>query len=69
MFLKHIDSEDKIEVLDPKQLFDPFSKIVSGRRHAGEELQDTEPFDKKELGFLSGESLPACWTDPNYQSG
>ena len=57
MFLKIChDSDDSslLEVLNLKQLFDPFAKTVSGRLHAGEELQDATELTKSELSFPSG---------------
>jgi hypothetical protein len=68
MYLKHKPSGDAVEVLDLGALFDPFQAKVSGRFHAGEEMQDPAEFPKAELGFPSGESLPRCWIDPNYRS-
>ena len=46
---------------------DPFSSSLVGRMHAGEEMQDSELFNKNELTFPSGESLPICWLKANYQ--
>jgi hypothetical protein len=69
VFLKiRHDSDDSslVEVLNLKQLFDPFAKAVSARLHAGEELQDATDLAKSELSFPSGEKLPACWLDPHY---
>ena len=69
MFLKiRHDSDDSslVEVLNLKQLFDPFAKTVSARLHAGEELQDATDLAKSELSFPSGEKLPAGWLDPHY---
>ncbi len=69
MFLKIChDSDDSslVEVLNLKQLFDPFAKTVSARLHAGEELQDATDLVKSELSFPSGEKLPTCWLDPHY---
>ena len=40
---------------------------VMGRFQAGEELQEAERFTKADLNFPSGEALPRCWLDPNYQ--
>ena len=71
MFLKirhDIDDSSLVEVLNLKQLFDPFAKTVSGRLHAGEELQDAAELAKAELSFPSGEKLPLCWLDPHYCS-
>jgi len=58
-----------MEVLDLRQLFDPFAAAVQGRLHAGEELQDAHHFAKSELRFPSGEPLPRCWCDPAYHHG
>lgn len=68
MFLKvrHDDDASLVEVLDLKQLFDPFATEVSGRIHAGEEMQDPQPVQKADLCFPSGEDLPRCWVDPHY---
>lgn len=70
MFLKihHDDDSSLVEILDIKQLFDPFSKVVSARLHGGEELQEPQGYEKSDLYFPSGESLPRCWCDPHYQS-
>ncbi len=67
MFLSHRDDNSLVEVLNLTQLFDPFSATVEARLHAGEELQDAAPFRKDELSFPSGETLPRCWTTPNYR--
>ncbi len=69
MFLKHEPSGDLVEVVAIDELVDPFHKQVSGRFHAGEELQDAEMFNKMELMFPSGEGLPRCWVDPHYRDG
>lgn len=70
MFLKlrHDDEASLVEVLDLKQLFDPFASSVHGRIHGGEELQDPHHFEKNDLFFPSGEQLPRCWLDPSYAS-
>jgi len=68
MYLMHKPSGDLVEVLALDQLFDPFQKEVSGRLHAGEELQDPSSFDKAELRFPSGEMLPRCWIDSGYKT-
>ncbi|MFN6133511.1 MAG: acetyltransferase [Synechococcaceae cyanobacterium] len=68
MFLKirHDDDSSLVEVLDLKQLFDPFQANVQGRIHAGEEMQDPDDYPKQELSFPSGEALPRCWLDAHY---
>jgi hypothetical protein len=68
MFLKirHDDDSSLLEVLELKQLFDPFQACVLGRIHAGEEMQDAADYAKQELRFPSGEALPRCWLDAHY---
>ena len=56
-----------VEVLSLGDLFDLFKDEVVGRYQYGEEVQDPEKFKKSDLMFLSGESLPRCWTDPHYR--
>lgn len=67
MYLKDRQSGDLVEILDVPSLTDPFKAQVSGRFHSGEEMQDPHLFAKDELGFPSGESLPRCWREPEYQ--
>lgn len=67
MYLKHQPSSDLVEILDLEAVVDPCKPEVSGRFHAGEELQEPEVFKKAELIFPSGEPLPRCWLDPHYK--
>ncbi len=67
MYLKHTVSGDLVEVLDMRSLINPKQTKVAGRFHAGEELQDPANFNKSELIFPSGESLPRCWIDVAYR--
>ncbi len=67
MFLKHKSNGKLVEVLGLKDLFNPNHGELVGRYSAGEELQDPEKFPKEELEFLSGETLPRCWTDLHYR--
>ncbi len=67
MYLKDKNSGDLVEVLDEVALADPFQATIKGRFHVGEELQDSEEFNKSNLIFPSDESLPRCWVDPNYK--
>ena len=67
MFLKNKSNEDLVEVLTLKDLFDPFCDNLIGRYQHGEEVQDPEKFNKSDLSFMSGESLPRCWTDAHYR--
>lgn len=68
MYLKHIYTGDSVEILDIRSLINPNHDKVAGRYHHGEELQDPQVFNKSDLIFLSEESLPMCWTDPDYRS-
>ncbi len=67
MFVKEKQSGDLIRVSDVQQLASPLASNVAGRRQAGEEEQDERAFAKNELVFPSDETLPRCWTDPDYQ--
>ena len=67
MFLKNKSNEDLVEVLTLKELFDPFCDNLIGRYQHGEEVQDPEKFNKSDLSFMSGESLPRCRTDEHYR--
>ena len=68
MYLKNKENGDLVEVLDLPAMIDPFRKELSGRYHAGEELQDPAEFSKEQLVFPSGEALPLCWIDPEYKT-
>ena len=67
MFLKTKTDGSLVEVVRVDQLMAPFNSSLVGRMHAGEEMQDSELFNKNELTFPSGESLPICWLKANYQ--
>jgi hypothetical protein len=67
MFLMLKASGDMVEVLDVAALFDPCKSSLSGRVHAGEEMQDPAEFQKSALVFPSGEKLPRCWIDAHYR--
>jgi hypothetical protein len=66
MFLKTREDGSLLEVLNLRQLMDPFARVVEGRLHAGEEIQDPASIAKNELVFPSGEALPLCWLEPDY---
>ena len=68
MYLKDSKNGDLVEIIDLGALFDPFVSSVNGRYHAGEEMQDAQPFTKQGLIFPSGEALPRCWVDANYKT-
>lgn len=67
MFLKQIESDHLVEVLQPKELFDPLKSTFTGRLNIGEEMPESKCFDKAQVCFPSGESLPRCWVDPHYR--
>lgn len=67
MFLQHQPSGKLVEVLNIQELINPCLQKIEGRFHAGEELQDPEPFTKSHLIFPSGEPLPICWLAPDYR--
>lgn len=66
MFLKNKQTGDLIEILNVEELFNPNKDSVSGQNQTGQEEQEKASFEKKELIFPSGESLPRCWMDENY---
>jgi hypothetical protein len=68
MFLKNKQNGTLIEVQDTTTLVNPVEKNICGRTQAGEEEQPTEEFAKNTLIFPSGENLPLCWTDADYQA-
>ncbi len=67
MFLKHRPSQNLVEVLTLPDLWDPCIATITGRFHAGEEMQDPEVFSKLDLVFPSDECLPRCWLDAHYR--
>jgi hypothetical protein len=67
MFLKQNSTGKLVDVLSQRDLFNPLHRLIVGRYHAGEELQDPESFDKSELVFVSDEPLPRCWIDVHYR--
>ena len=68
MYLKDKKSGDLVEIMDTNVLIDPFQATVSGRFHAGEEMQEPQDFNKNDLVFPSDEELPRCWVDGNYKA-
>lgn len=67
MFMKDTETNSLIKLTDPVPLFDPLKPSVEGRQQAGEEEQPPEHYAKTQLVFPSGEALPRCWVDPDYQ--
>lgn len=67
MLLMDQQTKTLIKVMQIDDLVNPVRDQISGRRQAGEEEQPPRSFDKTQLAFPSGESLPQCWTDKNYR--
>lgn len=67
MFLKHMPTNDLVEVIDLSDVINPHSPTILARSHAGEVIQRPEHFPKTEMAFPSGESLPRCWVDGQYR--
>ncbi|MDQ6992906.1 MAG: acetyltransferase [Mariprofundus sp.] len=67
MFLKNRESGDLVQLIDMKEVMDPYVEKVSVRFQAGEEVGDPVTVVKTALVFPSGEPLPACWLDAHYR--
>jgi hypothetical protein len=67
MLLKDKETDNLIEILDIEALFNPTTQSVPGQIQAGQEEQNPASFEKQSLKFPSGENLPRCWMDADYQ--
>jgi hypothetical protein len=67
MLLKDKQNENLVEILDITSLINPATSKISGSVQNGEEEQPPEDIAKETLVFPSGENLPRCWVDANYQ--
>ena len=67
MFLKNLENDHLVEILNISDLFNPFKADVEGRYHWGEEVQEPDKFRKIDLIFPSGEKLPQCWLNSHYR--
>lgn len=67
MLLQDKQTGHLVEIHDLETLISPLKPTVSGQLQAGEEEQDPEDYEKEQLLFPSGESLPRCWIDENYK--
>lgn len=67
MLLQNKITGSLVEVMDIQSLIDPIKSEIVIQGQAGEEEQDPEPNQKKDLIFPSGEELPRCWLDANYR--
>jgi hypothetical protein len=61
MLLKHKQSGQLVEVLDLFELTSPTEQKLVACLQWDEELPDARCYDKQELCFPSGETLPQCW--------
>lgn len=68
MLLQDKSTGSLVEIEDLIELTNPVREEVTGRDQQGEEEQDPVKYPKASLVFPSGESLPKCWIDPEYQS-
>ncbi len=68
MLLQNKQTGTLVEILDTKALIDPVEQKVTTRTQEGQEEQDPEEVEKANLIFPSGETLPRCWVDANYQT-
>ena len=66
MYLKHIPTGDLIEIIDLHDVINPASPTVRARSYIDETIQRPDDFPKAELAFPSGEPLPVCWVDSQY---
>jgi hypothetical protein len=69
MFLKEINTNHLVEVLNFDELFDPMQPSFTGRFNVGEEMPEADNFSKTKVCFPSGEELPRCWVDVHYRDG
>jgi hypothetical protein len=67
MLLKDKQSGDLIKVTNVQDLFNPVRDAIEGRIQSGQNEQLPHAFKKQNLVFPSGETLPQCWVDANYQ--
>lgn len=68
MLLKDQQTGSLVKITQVEDLPNPVRSQVEGRLQAGEEEQPPTMFEKSQLIFPSGESLPQCWTDADYRS-
>ncbi|MEB3311079.1 MAG: acetyltransferase [Snowella sp.] len=67
MLLKNKQDGALIKIEDTIQLINPLQSNIEGCIQEGQEEQPPEEFAKEMLIFPSGEELPRCWLDANYQ--
>jgi hypothetical protein len=69
MLLQKKEDGTLVEIQNILEVVSPNQTEVIVKVQAGEEEQDPEPVQKTDLIFPSGESLPRCWFDAEYQKG
>lgn len=67
MLLQNKQTGTLVEILDLEALISPAQNNVTAQIQEGQEEQDPEQMAKRDLIFPSGEALPQCWLDANYQ--
>lgn len=67
MLLQNKETGALVEVLDVTALSDPTETAIPTQSQAGQEEQEPTATSKEQLIFPSGENLPRCWVDKNYQ--
>jgi len=67
MLLKNKENGTLIKIADLENLINPNQNEVTGQDQEGQEEQDPTSYQKEALVFPSGEELPRCWKDANYQ--
>ncbi|ALF56216.1 acetyltransferase [Nostoc piscinale CENA21] len=67
MLLQIKNTHDLVKITDIQELIDPNVNVVHAKDQEGQEEQDMDTFEKQNLVFPSGESLPRCWLDANYR--
>ena len=67
MLLQKKENGTLVQILDIQEAISPSHPKVMIRVQSGQEEQDPEPVEKQNLIFPSGESLPRCWIDADYQ--
>lgn len=67
MLLQDKQTGTLVKILDIEELINPNQETIHGKYQAGQEEQEEENFAKESLTFPSGEELPRCWLEANYQ--
>ncbi len=68
MLLQNKQTGTLVEILNVDDLINPVRQDVKIQVQDGQEEQNSEPVQKAELVFPSGESLPRCWVDADYRT-